>query len=82
MYRNFRILTIENNRDGFLQYVQLFIDGDNLTPLLKQARTFAREKGIARIPPFESVNISPRRGIYYQALSKSNTGVIVSEVFP
>ena len=82
MYREFRIQTVINNRDEYSTRVQLLIHNGDLTPVLKQARSFARQHGITRIPSFTFEPIQHGyRGIYAHALTASKTGVIVTEVF-
>lgn len=82
MYRNFLFVTVEDNRDQCQRYAQVYIpDGGDIAPVLKLARIFAREHGIRRVPPFVEIDRRPRLGIELHALSTSQTGVIVCEVF-
>lgn len=81
MYRSFSLKTMHNNRDGYQKYVDLFIKDDDLTPLFKAARSFAKEHGITRIPPFVPEHIPGHRGGRFNAVSKSHTGIRIIEIF-
>ena len=82
MYREFRIKTLINNRDEYAKTVQLLVTDDNLTPLVKIARQYAKDHGIAQLSPFVSIPMNPGyRGIWLQSLNTKNTGVIISEIF-